>query len=86
MMRRRFTIRIADTLPAYAEPRNRSRAPCSILTVQFGAPDAAHAYSDSPMMSGPMLPKFGFPMATAYTVLTRMKVKISSQPAAWQLK
>ena len=53
--------------------------------LHLGAPDAAHAYSDSPMMSGPMLPKFGFPMATAYTVLTRMKVKISSQPAAWQL-
>ena len=34
------------------------------------------------MMSGPMLPKLGFPMATAYTVLTRMNVKMNSQPAA----
>ena len=36
-------------------------------------------------MSGPTFPKLGLPMATAYTVLTSMNVKMSSHPAAYAM-
>lgn len=43
-------------------------------------PDKAEAYNDSPMARGAVLPWLGLATADAYTVMTRKKVIMVSQP------